>query len=200
MRSRTTLAITRVVALAALALAGRLLLVFAPGISLSFLVLFIAGVGYGIRTGLAVGGLSRLAGDLIISGLHPVFLVMVPIEAILGGAFGVLGRVVDFGQRRDQPGWWAAGAAATAAVAATFAWSVAADTANWAVARLVASVPDATAAALWWTYVVAGLLFNAPAALFNAMIFATAGRPVLEALRLNGLLNRRRNSHDPDLT
>lgn len=181
-----------VAALAALAIAGRLALVAWPGVSLSFFVVFIAGVAFGPLVGCLVGLLERVSTDLLLSGLHPVFLVMAPVEALLGLLAGVAGRFVNFGQRGREPLPYAMALAAWAGAAMTLVFSLAADTTSWWVAK--AFLPGLTAETLqvtWLVLVLKGLAFNVPSLIFNAALFATAAYPTLRGLRQSGLLPAR---------
>lgn len=176
-------------ALAALAVVGRLTLLSVPNVSFSFFIVFIAGAAYGPRVGALVGLLSRLAGDLLLSGLHPIFLAMVPVEAFLGFFSGLLGLTFNFGQRAREPYLHAAILAGTTGWLFTALFSVAADTATWILFRLLApGLPGAASEALWTGLVLSGLLFNVPSMVFNAVVFALATYPVLRALRAGDLV------------
>jgi energy-coupling factor transporter transmembrane protein EcfT len=176
-------------ALAALAVAGRLLLISLPGISLGFFVLFIAGAAYGPRVGATVGVLSRVTTDLILSGLNPVLLPMALVEAILGLVAGLLGRLVNLGQREREPWAYAGFVAGTAGWAFTAAFSLLADTANWLVARwLLPNLDPGAAEAAWLVFAARGLVFNLPSMAFNAVLFAVAAYPTLRALHHSGAL------------
>lgn len=176
-----------VVALAALAIAGRLALISVPGVTLSYFVLFIAGVAYGPLVGLLVGLVERVGSDLMISQLNPVLLPMAPIDALLGLLAGLAGRAVNFGQREREPYAYAALLAGTVGWLMVVVFSVAADTTTWLFYRLLPGSGGA-AEAVWGVYVLRGLVFNVPAMVFNALLFATTAYPVLRALRSSGLL------------
>lgn len=178
-----------VVALAALAVAGRLALVAVPGVSLGFFILFIAGVAYGPKVGAAVGFTARLSTDLVLSGLHPVLVPMVLVETLLGLVAGLLGRGINFGQRRQEPWTYAALVAGTTGWAFTLFFSVGADTATWLFARwLFPSLAAGGDIALWWGLVIRGVLFNIPSMAFNAALFGIAAYPALRALQAAGLV------------
>lgn len=180
-----------IVVLAALAIAGRLALVAWPGVSLSFLVLFMAGVAYGPRVGFLVGALERGATDLALSGLHPVLFIMVPIEALLGALAGLLGILVDLGQRGRPSAVYVAVVAGAAGAGMTLLFSLAADTAGWMVTRAFLPRLDPSAAqAAWAAFVARGLVFNIPSLAFNATLFSITIGPSLRALRNAGVLGR----------
>lgn len=179
--------------LAALAVAGRMVLLNLPNISFSFFIVFISGVAYGRRVGALVGLTSRIASDLLISGLHPVLLAMAPVEALLGWGAGWIGRAANLGQRDREPILSAGLLAGTVGWAYTLAWSVAADTANWLLFSLAwSNLPGGAGHVVWLSLVAAGLAFNIPAALFNAALFATSTYPLLRALRAADLIPRTR--------
>jgi len=185
-----------VAALAALAVAGRLALVAWPGVSLSYFVLFIAGVAYGPIVGLLVGLLERVSTDVLLSGLNPVFLTMAPVEAMLGLLAGLAGRLVNWGQRGREPIAFASVLAAWAGAMMTILFSVAADTINWLAVRTLLPRLDPEAAQMGWVALVArGLVFNVPSLVFNAALFAAAAYPTLLALRRSGVLIHRARSN-----
>jgi energy-coupling factor transporter transmembrane protein EcfT len=190
-----------VAALAALAVAGRLVLVAWPGVSLSFLVLFVAGVAYGPRVGLLVGLLERLSTDLLLSGLNPVFLTMAPVDAGLGALAGLAGRLLNFGQREGANASYAVALSAWAGAAMTLAFSVAADTINWlAVRSFLPGLDPGASTATWFAFVVRGLVFNVPSLVFNVALFAAAAYPTLLALRESGVLPLTRPARRPGAT
>lgn len=186
---RTSLRWAIVPALAALAIAGRLALVSLPNISLSFFVLFLAGVAYGPRVGALVGLLSRLGSDLVLTGLNPVFLAMAPVDAFLGALAGWIGLLVNFGQRAREPYLHAAILAGTLGWMYTFAFSIAADTSTWLLYSVfLPGLGGEASTVLWTTLVLAGIAFNVVPAIFNAVVFGTATYPVLRALRAADLI------------
>lgn len=191
-RSSPALRLTLTVTFAAFAVVGRLALLGVPGVSLSFLVVFLAGVAYGVRVGMGVGLLSRLASDLLISGLNPVFAPMALVELLLGLLAGLLGHLFDFGQRGAAPGLMTRALLVQCGLFFTLAFSVAADTLTWAFyAALLPTVPEAASQTLWGTLVLRGILFNVPSVAFNAILFPAAVPPILRSLRANGLLVER---------
>lgn len=168
------------IALTALAAAGRLLLLALPNVSLTFLVVAVAALAYGPRMAVAVGGLAMLLTSLMLTGPAPGPVLAAAVVAALGGALGLL-RGLGFPGPRPT----LAGAVAAAALGAGFqlVFSVTVDTAGWAV---FAGASEATLPLLAAT-VLAGLLFNIPAAAFQAALFAGALQPVVHALRAAGL-------------
>lgn len=155
------------IALTALAAAGRLLLLALPNVALTFLVVAVAGLAYGPRMGAAVGGLAMLATSAMLTGPTPAALPGAGAMAALGALAGLLGRA--------NPGPLAAGLLG-AGFQALF--SVMADAGLWLLFGREASLA---------LLVAAGLLFNAPAIAIQAALFAGALGPILRALRAAGL-------------
>ncbi len=186
-----------VVSLSALAIAGRLALVNIPNVSLGYFVLFVAGVAYGPLVGLQVGLIARLSTDLMLTGLNPIFAPMAGVDALFGAVAGLLGRLVNFGQRDRQPYAYTAILAGVTGWAMTAFYSIAADTATWTFFRLMPSADGGASEALWTLLVVRGLIFNIPAMIVNAVLFAGGAYPVLRALRLSGALAPSPTSRPP---
>jgi len=177
------------VAFTALAVVGRMAFLWAPNVALTYLVVFLAGVGYGVRFGALVGLLAMLITNFLLTGLHPVLLVNSPAMALLGAAGGLLGRVVNFGQLKDEPPVFAAGLAAFTGFTATLLFSVATDTTQY---LLFSYLPTGIWAPGYLGLLVGqGLLFNAIPAVVNAALFAVGAYPVLRALRQAGYLRQR---------
>ncbi len=165
-----------IVAITALAAAGRLALVAFPNISLTFVIVFAGGVALGARVGFWAGFWSMLLTDLMLSGLFLPALVNVPTMALVGALGGAF-----HGTRWDDR-WQARSTAATLGIVATLAWSVATDALSWAI---IAERRESLA--LLQVTVLAGLVFNALPALVNGVLFAAAIGPVgraFSALRL----------------
>lgn len=189
-RGHLAFAWSTIAALAALAVAGRLALVAVPNVSLSYFVLFIAGVAYGPRVGFMVGILSRTAADLVLSGPTLLAVPWVLGEGIIGFGCGISGMAINFGQRGPHAMRYAAALAATAGWMMTAAYSVTLDTTIWLFIRyLGAGFGGLDYALPWTTVIVAGLLFNVGAMVFNAILFGVAAYPVLSALRSAGLVS-----------
>lgn len=183
-----------VVALAGLAVVGRLSLIAIPNVSLSYLVVFVSGVAYGVRTGAAVGVLSRVTADLIISGLNPVFIPLAAVEGLLGALAGLVHRTVNVGQLGPTKGLFPRAFLLAAAILYTVAFSVLADTADWLFLNLfLPNAPETARGALLGTVLVRGIAFTVPAVLVNAAIFPSVIPPLLDAVRNAGLLAE----HDP---
>lgn len=162
-----------VVAVAALAAAGRMALVVLPNVALTFVVVFLAGVLFGARIAAFGGALAMALTNLLLSGLYPPAFVNVPAMALVG-LFGAALRGIDFvGANRAER---AAGVTFAAAfgVLATVMFSVATDAATWLL--LYADRPDAFA-----PLVAAGLAFNAIPALANGAVFALSVAPTVRA-------------------
>jgi hypothetical protein len=171
------------VALTALAAAGRLMLLALPNISLTFLVVAVAGLAYGGRVGAAVGFASMALTSLMLGGPTPSALTGASAVALLGALCGLLRPTGFPGPRRS------AAQTVTAAglgVLLQLAFSLSADAMGWA----LFAAREAGALPLPW-YLAGGLLFNVPAAAFQAALFAGALQPVLRALRAAGLAPER---------
>ncbi|MCA1814346.1 MAG: hypothetical protein LC624_10425 [Halobacteriales archaeon] len=171
-----------VIALTALAAAARLLLFALPNVSLTFLVVAVAGLAFGARTGALVGLLAMLVTSAMLGGPTPGALSGALAVGLLGALCGWL-RTTGFpGARRTLP---QALAAALLGITLQLAFSVAADASGW---LLFAALPQgASAGPLLLPLVVGGLLFNLPGAAFQALMFAAALQPVVHALRAAGL-------------
>ncbi len=165
-----------IVAITALAAAGRLALVAFPNISLTFVIVFAGGVALGARVGFWSGFWAMLLTDLMLSGLFLPAFVNVPTMALVGALGGA------FHARHWQDRTEARVLAAATGILATLAWSVATDALSWAIiAERRQSI------ALLQVTVLAGLVFNAVPALVNGALFAAAIGPVgraFSALRL----------------
>jgi hypothetical protein len=170
------------IALTALAAAGRLLLLALPNVSLTFFVVALAGLAYGPRMGAAVGGLAMGVTSMMLGGPTPGALVGALAVMMLGAATGLL-RPLGFPRARRTLAQGAGAAVLGAGL--QMAFSLMADVSGWA---LFAWLPQGPAAVpLLFPIVLAGLAFNVPAALFQAALFAGALQPVSHALRAAGL-------------
>ena len=170
------------VAVTAMAVAARLALTLAvPNVSLTYVIVFAAGLAFGPRIGALAGLLGMLFTDLLLSGLYLVAFANAPAMALVGVLGGAL-RGVDFGGR-GAAGWAGRMFAAACGLAATVLFSVSADVATWAVVPEFRGTPGSLA-----VLVLAGLAFNVPAAAVNAVLFAAAVGPVSAAARHAGAL------------
>lgn len=160
-----------IVAVTALAAAGRLALVALPNISLTFVIVFAGGVAFGARVGFWAGFWSMLLTDLVLSGLYLPPLANVPTMALLGAAGGLF-------QEARGPGWSQAASAATIGIVGTLAWSVATDALTW----LMVAESRASVDRLRFD-VAAGLAFNAVPSLVNGALFAAAIAPIRHAIQ-----------------
>ena len=156
-----------IVAVAALAAAGRLAFLALPNVALTYAVVFLGGLLWGPLVGAAGGALAMLLTDVLLTGLYPPGLVNVPAMALLGLAGGALRRV-------DWSGAAGAMLAASAGLVATLVFSVAADAATWLL--LYRDAPAALA-----PLVMLGLAFNVVPALANAALFALSVGPCVRA-------------------
>lgn len=171
------------VAVTAMAVAARLALTVAlPNISLTYAVVFVAGLVFGKRVGALAGLLGMAFTDLLLTGLHLVSFANAPAMALVGVMGGLL-RGVDFTGRTRGDRWAGRLLAASCGLAATVLFSVAADLATWALVPDFRGTPGALR-----TLVLAGLAFNAVPAAVNAALFAAAVGPVAAAARAAGAL------------
>lgn len=157
------------VAVTALAIAGRLALVAIPNVALTYVVVFSGGLAFGTRVGAAAGAWSMLLSDLAISGLAPTSFVNVPAMALVG-ALGGWSAGFDFSSR------FGATVAATIGVVATMLFSTLSDLASWAIVPEFRASPGLLAIRL-----VAGWAFNVVPAIANGVLFALAAAPVQRA-------------------
>lgn len=167
-----------VVAVAALAAAGRMAFLALPNVALTYVVVFLGGLLFGPLAGALGAALGMLVTDLLLTGLYVPALVNVPAMSLLGLA-GALLRRVDFdGPTRAER---VAGLvlAASLGVLGTFAFSAAADLATWV---LVAGAEPGALAPL----LLAGLAFNLLPAAVNGTLFAAAVGPTVRAFRAAG--------------
>lgn len=178
-----------ILSLAGLSIAGRLAFVWIPNVSLSFLVLAVAGLAYGMRTGAAVGFLGRLGSDLLISGVNPVLLPMTFVETLFGLGFGIMGRFVDVPRSFARVTWWTRIILFDVGVAVTIAYSIVSDSVSWVFYNWILSdAPDAARGTLWTTLVLLGLAFNVVPALVHGVLFAAALPPIFRGLEASSLL------------
>ncbi len=165
-----------IVAITALAAAGRLALVALPNISLTFVIVFAGGVALGGRVGFWAGFWAMLLTDLMLSGLFLPALVNVPTMALVGAVGGMFHNI------RWDDRWEARATAGATGILVTLAWSVATDALSWVIiSEYRESLP------LLQVRILAGLVFNAIPALVNGALFAAAVGPVgraFSALRL----------------
>jgi hypothetical protein len=155
------------VAITALAAAGRLLFVPLPNVALTYVVVFLGGMLFGWRIGALAGFLAMALTDLLLSGLYWPAFVNAPAMALVGAA----GAWV-------RPGSDAAGVlfAGVAGFVATLVFSAASDAATWLLVPELRSDPAILGAML-----LAGFAFNAVPALINAALFAGSVGPVSRA-------------------
>lgn len=168
------------IAFTALAAAGRMLLLALPNVALTFFVVAVAALAYGPRFGAAVGGLAMLVTNAMLSGLAPGPLLATGVVAAMGAGLGALRPLRFPGPRRTLAGM---AAAALLGAGLQLAFSVAVDALSW----LVFTGGAAATLPLLYASLAGGLVFNVPAAVFQAALFAGALQPVVHALRAAGL-------------
>lgn len=154
-----------VVAIAALAAAGRMAFLALPNVALTYVVAFLGGLLFGPFAGAAGAFLGMALTDFLLSGLYPGGFVNAPAMAILALVGAAFRRV-----RLD------AALSAAIGIASTFLFSVASDTFTWLL--LYSTVPGA-----WLPIVLAGLVFNVIPALVNGALFAASVTPTVRAFR-----------------
>jgi hypothetical protein len=160
-----------IVAVAALAVAGRMAFTALPNIALTYVVVFLGGVIFGPAVGAAAGFLGMAFTDVLLSGFLPAAFVNAPAMALLGAIGGLWhGRPLE-GDRRA----WAM-IAACAGIVLTFAFSITADFVSWLV---VPEFRHSTSALV--ATIMLGLSFNAIPALTNGFLFAVTVVPVTQA-------------------
>lgn len=161
-----------IVAVTALALAGRFALVAIPNVSLVHVVVFVGGVAFGPVVGVVAAALAMGISDLFLSGLLPTAFVNVPAMALVGLLGGLLRRV-------DFSGFAGKTTAAVLGALATVLFSVTADVAEWLL------VPEFRGDVTYLQIrVAAGLAFNAVPAVVHGFLFAVVTGPVQQAFRM----------------
>lgn len=167
-----------VVAIAALAAAGRLAFAAVPNVSPTYAIVFLGGVLFGPWVGAWAGAVAMAMTDLLLSGLLPMPYVNVPAMAILG-ALGGMVRRFDWEGRGAADQWAVRLLAGVTGYAATLLFSVASDLFTWAL------IPETRGSVgTLQAYVVAGLAFNLIPAAANAVLFAVGTPATVRAWRL----------------
>lgn len=166
-----------VVAVTALAAAGRMALVALPNVALTYVLVFLGGLVFGARVGFWAGLWSMVLTNLLVSGLEPTSFVNAPAMALLGLAGGLL-RGVDLSGAGVVERWLGRAFAAWFGFVGTLLFSVASDALSWLVVPEFRGDVD-----LLRLRVLAGVAFNVVPALFNAVLFGLAVVPVHRAFR-----------------
>ncbi len=155
-----------IVAVTALAMAGRLAFIAIPNVALTYAIVFAGGIAFGGRVGAWSGLWSMALSNVFISGLAPSPFVNAPAMALVGWTGGWFST-----ERRGE-----VVLAACTGFAATMAFSILTDTMSWLL------IPEyRTSIPLLQVRLVAGLVFNVIPALTNAWLFAAAVGPVRRA-------------------
>lgn len=157
-----------IVAVATLAVAGRLAFIALPNIALTYVVAFLGGTLYGARVGFWAGFWAMTVTNIMLSGLAPAAFLNAPAMGSLGLLGGWARPLIE---GRDGRAW-----AALFGILGTLAFSIILDVATWA---LVAEFRTSTDLLL--IRVGAGLAFNVIPAISNAILFAVAAGPVSRA-------------------
>ncbi len=183
-----------VVAVTALGVAGRLALVGLPNVALTYVVVFLGGLVFGVRVGVWAGLWSMVLSNLVLTGLYPGSFANAPAMALLGLLGGLL-RPLDLSGPASSSldrflGRVLAGGAG---FLGTMLFSVTSDLFEWVLApELRGDV------AVLVARVVAGLLFNVVPAILNALVFAASVVPVhaaFRALEVGGAVRQQRDEH-----
>lgn len=174
----TAPAFAALVAVTALAAAGRMAMLAVPNDPITYAVVFLGGVLFGGRIGALAGLLAMAITNLLLSGLHPAAFANAPAMALLGLFGGVVGRL----RLGRGDGVSVAVLAAACGALGVLVFSVAADALTWLV------VPEyrGDVSALR-VLVSAGLAFNVLPAVAAAITFALAVGPVARAADAAGL-------------
>lgn len=153
------------VAVAALAAAGRMAFLALPNVALTYVIAFLGGLLFGPLVGAAGAFLGVALTDVLLTGLYVGGFVNAPAMALLGLTGGALR-----GAKLDPA------LSATIGILSTFLFSFAADSFTWLI--LYRAQPAA-----WMPIVLAGLVFNVIPALLNGAIFAASVTPTVRAFR-----------------
>ena len=148
------------IAVAALASAGRIALVAFPNVAFTYVVVFCGGVLFGPRIAAGAGALAMLVTDFYLSGFVLQSVANVPAMALIGIAGGLLGPT----------NWGGAGGrvlAASIGFLATIMFSITSDSMEWLLVHELRTTPG-----MLQLRIQAGLVFNVVPALVNAALFA----------------------------
>ncbi|MEK6976439.1 MAG: DUF6580 family putative transport protein [Candidatus Thermoplasmatota archaeon] len=166
------------VAVTALAAAGRMAMLAIPNDPVTYAVVFLGGLLFGPRVGALAGMLAMALTNLLISGLHPAAFANAPAMGLLGLLGGLVGRW----RLGREDGTTTALVAAACGAAGVLVFSVASDFLTWII------VPDFRGqAGTLQALVAAGLVFNIGPAAAAAIVFSLAVGPVARAADAAGL-------------
>ncbi len=163
-----------VIAVTAIALAGRMALIAVPNISLTYVVVFAGGIAFGPLVGVLAGLTSMGLSNIMLSGFAPGAYANVPAMAVVGLFGGVLARfdMTQPGSRWVLASW---------GVLATFGFSILADVSEWFL------IPEfRNSATFLQARIIGGLAFNVVPAATNAVLFAAVVPAVQRAFRRPG--------------
>ncbi len=167
-----------VVAIAALAIAGRLAFAAIPNVSPVYVIVFLGGVLFGPWVGAWAGAVSMALSNVLLSGLFLPAYANVPAMALLGVLGGFM-RGLDWTGRGRAHLWANRLLCGATGYAAVLLFSLASDGFTW---LIVAEYRDTPGTLL--PLVVAGLVFNLIPAAANAILFALATPAAVRAWRL----------------
>jgi hypothetical protein len=172
------------VAVTALAAAGRLVLLGLPNIAFTYVVVFLGGLLFGPRIGFWAGLLSMLLTDLLLTGLLPSPLANAPAMALVG-LWGAALRPIDFAGGSTIERWTGRALAFSAGVLGTMLFSAVADALTWLLVPEYRATPGSLR-----LLVLAGFAFNVVPALVNGVLFAASAGPVCRAFQALGSMGR----------
>lgn len=159
-----------IVAVAALAMAGRLAFLALPNVALTYVLVFLGGLIFGSRVGVLAAIVSMALTDLMLSGFVVLSFSNIPAMALVGAAGGWVRRIRLAGRGDGRL------AAALFGVLLTLAFSSVSDAFTWLLVPEYRAVPS-----IAWDLIRAGWAFNAIPALANGFLFALSVEPVSRA-------------------
>lgn len=166
------------VAVTALASAGRMAMLAIPNDPATYAAVFLGGLLFGPRLGALAGLLSMALTNLLISGLTPVAFANAPAMALIGLLGGLVGRW----RIGREDGLTTALVSAACGAVGIIVFSLASDAATWLM------VPDYRGDVSALRVLVAtGLAFNVVPAIAAAVVFSLSVGPVARAADAAGL-------------
>jgi hypothetical protein len=148
----------RVALFSALAYVAALVSIYIPNVSLSFIVIFVSGVLFGFKVGLAVGGLGEFLWTMFNPlGMAPIPLICAQVTAmILVGGLGALALGRSYSTRTTKLG---------------FAWYAFYGLAAGLIFQIIVNAVDTLLYGRSWKYFAAGLVFSLATIISNAVLF-----------------------------
>lgn len=182
--------ITLIAAFAALAIVGRVAMLWAPNFALTHFVVFLSGVLLGPLAGIAVALIAMTTTNIVLSGFHPVLIANGTAMAMIAVLGGLLRRVVfaRVASRFDRV--FQIAMLAAAGLFATLFFSIIADLMGFVIQFLVTPEGATVGTAALVPMLLAGLVFNLGPAIMNLLLFATATPALVHTLQRSGHLPR----------